>query len=437
MVTASPVLGVIAIAAVVVFIFIGIPIAFSLGLSAIILLIIFTGSPAMTALQSGLTAWSWSSNYSMSMLPLFILMGTVVAQSGLGNWLYDAFYKWMYKIKGGLAIATIWACAAFGTVTGSGLATIASIGTISNPEMKKRGYSATLRMGAISNGSLLAPLIPPSTTAIMYAILVDVSPAKVLMAGLLPGIVLAVMFSIIIYFWVLLKPASAPMGVESFTFRQKISSTGRISPVVLLFLIIIGGMYTGFFSPTEAAGIGTILAIVIAYIWRVLKWNNFKRALTDGVKISGFVLMIILASSLFSRAVAMSHLADLIYSWLNGLGGGNSYVLIVVVTICFLILGCFLDNMAILMLFVPLFYPIVTQAGFNGIWFGVLVMQSMNVAMMTPPLAPCIFVTQALNPDSTMVDVLKGSLPFYIANIGILFVLIWVPGLAMLIPNTM
>jgi C4-dicarboxylate transporter DctM subunit len=280
-------------------------------------------------------------------------------------------------------------------------------------------------------------LIPPSTHAIMYAILVDLSPAKVLMAGLLPGILLAVLFSIIIYVWVWLKPAAAPMGTESFSFMQKISSTGKISPIVLLFLVIIGGMYTGFFSPTEAAGIGAVMAIVIAYIWKVLKWPNFKRALMDGVKISGFVLMIILASSLFSRAVAMSHLADLIYNFMFNLAGGNNTLLIVAVIILFIILGCFLDSMAILMLFVPLFFPIVVHAGFDGIWFGVIVMQAMNVSMMTPPLAPCIFVTQALNPECTMTDVLKGSLPFYIANIGILFLLVWVPIIAMLIPNSM
>ncbi|MFC1916874.1 TRAP transporter large permease [Chloroflexota bacterium] len=436
MIDATPLTGFIELIFLTILAFLSVPIAFSMGIVGIIAALLYWGKIGTGITLAGATAWTNMYSYELCTLPIFIAMGTVIAASGLGRDAYECFYKWLCKVRGGLATITTLTCGLFGSITGSTVSTIAAIGGMANPEMRRYGYDVKLRLGSIATAGCLAALIPPSIWAIVYCVLVEESIGRVFMAILVPGIILTLLYASTIYIWARLKPDIAPLVEENFSFKEKVKSLKGPVPILLIFAIMLWGIYTGIFSPTEAASIGFVLAVVITISYRRLTWQKFKSAMVDTLKINSMIMLIIMAAFLFTYTISISGLGDTIRDQIVGLGAGPILSMFIM-SFVFIVLGCFLDAWAIMVLFIPLFYPTVLSLGFDSVWYGALCVLLIEVAMITPPIAAHIYVAQTLEPDTPTLEVIKGVLPFYGATIILIVLLIVFPQIAMFLPNMM
>ena len=437
MIEVTPLFGLYEILGVLLLAFLGFPIAITLGTVGFISAILYYGGlPALEL--TGATAWMESFSYSLTMIPLFVFMGALIAESGLGKMAFDCIYAWTYKIKGNLAIAATFASAAFGAISGSSAATIATIGGISMPEMRRRNYSESLSTGSIATASILANLIPPSTVAIIFCILTDVSIGKVFIAGIIPGIILAIMYAATIYVWVWLKPSAAPMpgGGETFSWRERFISLRGPVPILVIFIIMIGGIYRGVFSATEAAGIGVVCTVALIAGMKRLNWANFKLALHDAMRVTAMIMFIVMGAFLFTHTVAITKFPGIIIEMVEATGfSGNTVMWLI--TVVFIVFGCFMDLFAIQVLFIPLFFPLIQVAGFDPIWYGTYCVMMTEIALITPPIAGNIYIAQMLLPGSTIGNITKGVIPFYVASLGLVALLIYFPQLALWLPGTM
>ncbi|MFC1916576.1 TRAP transporter large permease [Chloroflexota bacterium] len=436
MIEATPLAGFIEILILTILCVMSVPIAISLGIVGLAAAIIFYGKLDATATMAAVSSWSNSYSYTLTTMPLFILMGTIIAHCELGRDAYDCFYKWLGKIKGGLASVTTLTCGLFGCITGSTASTIAAIGGMANPEMKKHGYSVELRLGSIASAGCLAALIPPSIWAIVYCVLVEESVGRVFMAILVPGVILMVLYIISTAIWTWIKPSIAPVATENFTWKEKFASLKGPVPIVLIFVIMLWGIYTGVFSPTEAASIGFVSAVIFTLAIRRLTWQRFRKAMVDALRINTMIMLIIMGAFLFTYTISLTGLGDYLRDLVVGLGAGPIPSMFIMAFI-FIILGCFLDAWAIMVLFIPLFYPTAIGLGFDSVWYGVLTVLMIEVAMITPPIAGHIYIAQTLEPGTPTMSVIKGVLPFYTADIILLVLLIFFPQIAMWLPNMM
>lgn len=435
MVTATPMWGFIELGALLVLCMLGVPIAGALAIVGVACAWLYYGSMGSVSLV-GLTLWSTAYSYAMSMVPLFVLMGTIIGASGLGRDAYDCFYKWLGRLRGGLAIVATLSSALFGCISGSTPACIATIGGISNPEMKRHGYAVELRLGSIAVAGILANLIPPSILAIFYCMLTETSVAKVFMAGLIPGIILTFFFSLTIYVWTLLRPNAAPKGGEGFSFKEKIISLKGPLPIVVIFIAMIGGIYEGIFSPTEAAGMGVVCAIALTLILRRLTWQSFKIGLFGTVRITGFLMFIIMSAMVFSNTIALTRFPDLVSKQVLGLQVSPLVLMFSIIAVI-IFLGCVLEVFCLMVLFVPLFYPCIVGLGYSPIWYGTLTVMLMEIAAITPPVAGNIWVAQSLEPGIDMWPVVRGVIPFYAATLILLVLMVFFPQIVMWLPNRM
>ncbi len=435
MIDPSPMWGLIEFVALLLLCMASVPIAFSMGIVGVIFAWLYLGGSAAISLAAS-TAWTHVNSYTMSMIPLFVLLGAIVGQCGLGKDAFDCFYKWLCKWKGGLAMASTLSAAAFGAVSGSSNAAVATIGGIAVPETKRYGYSRELRLGSIAVCGTLASLIPPSITAILYCVLTNQSVGKVFMAGLVPGLIMTVLFSIVVYIWVSLRPSIAPVPDVSFSLKEKLSSLKAPLPIFALFLGMIMGIYNGWFSPTEAAGIGVLFVVLLNLAMRRLNWQRFMGSMYEALRITAMLMLIIMGAMLFSATVALTgfpdYVADILLGW-----GLAPIPLIFVIIALFIALGCVLDVIGLLVLFVPLFYPTIVTLGYSPIWYGTMAVVLTEVAMITPPIAVNLYIAQALESDATVMDVSRGVLPFYAAAVVLLVLLVFFPQLATWLPSTM
>jgi tripartite ATP-independent transporter DctM subunit len=433
---ASPLTGLVEILAVIALCFLGVHIAISLGTVGMLSAWLYYGSAYTAFSLVGNTAWEHSNSYMLSMIPLFVLMGVVVAHSQLGADAYDGFYKWLTKLRGGLALVATFTSALFGCVTGSSVATIATIGGISNPEMKKHGYDVKLRLGSIACAGQLGMLIPPSIPAIIYCVLVEESVGKVFIGNIVPGILLTLFFAATIYVWTRLRPEIAPMVDVSFTWKEKFVALKGPVPIAIIFIFLIWGIYAGIFSPTEAGGIGTIACLAMGFILRRLNWHRIKDATRDVIRITAMILLIIMGAFVFTHSLALTG----IHGYIGGLVaaiGGPPIVGMFVIILVFLITGCFMDVFAVQVLFIPLFYPTVLALGFDSVWFGTMTVILIEIALLTPPIAASLYIAQQLDPESTFGDVVRGVLPFYTAALGLVVLMVFFPQIVLWLPNQM
>lgn len=389
----------------------------------------------------GGVSWERLANYTMSMIPLFILMGAWIAEAGVGRDAFDACMRWLTRVKGSLAIVSTVANALFGAVTGSALAAVAAIGGIALPEMKRYNYNAPLRTGAIASGAMLSNLIPPSIAVIIYALFTDVSVGKLFIAGIIPGIILMTLFCIVVYIWVSLRPGIAPMLPPEvrFTWGERFRSLSLITPIALIFLILIGGIYMGWFSPTEAAGIGAVAVLIICLAYRRLSWRRFNDGLLNAIKMSGFILILLMGAFIYTSTIAMTHIAPAIVDLITG--AGLSFVpLAYIVIVIFILAGMFLDTMAMQVLFIPILFPVVVAVPgappMVGVWFGTLCVVLIQLALVTPPLAGTLYLTQMIDGCPTR-DVVWGVTPFYSATLTLLVLLVHFPFLSTWLPSMM
>lgn len=405
----------------------GVPIAFAMAFTGLAGLWIVEG-PAPAMAQAALIPWEHGRDFVFVTVPLFVLMGQLFFHAGLASDLYDGLRKWVGRVPGGMAIASVLACGGFGAVTGSSIATVATMGTIVMPEMRRYNYNARLATGALAASGTLGILIPPSLIFIFYGVMTETSIGALFIAGIVPGIITALMFSSIILTRCLLTPELGPKGPHA-TWAERFSSIGRLGPVAGLFVLIIGGIYAGIFTPTEAAGIGCIGVLATASIRRKLTREGIAAALRSTALISAMIFAIIVGGYLVARFLAVTGVTDFLVEAIIAAEFGRFGLLLLLVVLYF-VLGAMLDVFGMLVLTIPFVFPVVTELGIDPVWFGVFVVIMAELALITPPIGANVFVMRRVAPEVPMEEIFLGVFPFVIGEIGVLILLILFPDIA-------
>ena len=330
------------------------------------------------------------SSYNLTVIPLFVFMGQCAFHSGISTRLFNAAHKFIGHLPGGLAMATIGACAAFAAICGSTSATAATMASVTLPEMKKFNYDPSLATGVVAAGGSLGILIPPSTIFIVYSIMTEQSIGKLFMAGVLPGILLSLLFILTILIWTLINPEVGPRGPKS-TMKEKILSLSGLIETLILFVLVMGGLFVGLFTPTEAAGIGALGTLVIAVLGKNLSWKDFLKTLDDTARITCMIMVIVAGATIFGHFLAVTRIPTDIGTWVGGLPMPSIMVMAIIILV-YIFLGCLMDSLAMVMLTIPVFFPVVTTLGYDPIWFGVIIVLVAEIGVITPPVGINVYV---------------------------------------------
>lgn len=425
-------IGLIAIGAFLFLSFLGLPLGFSFALVGFIGMLLLKGLiPALNLL--GGNPYGQVSSFVLCAVPLFILMGQFAFYSGISRNLFDAAYKVMSRLPGGLALATMGACTAFAACTGSSLASAATMGTISFPEMKRYNYSSQLATGTIAAGGTLGILIPPSTIFIILGIITETNIGALLIAGILPGLLLSGLFILLIFGMCKRNPALGPRG-KAFSWREKLHSLSGVWGMVVLFVIVIGGLYIGVFSPSEAGCIGASGAFILALIKRI-KLSAFLGALRDSAQITCYMLFILIGASIFNTFLGIAGVPSALSNWIINLPI-SPVGIVIAMLLLYIPLGMFLDTLGMILLTVPIFFPVIIQLGFDPIWFGVLICMMAELGMVTPPVAINVFIVQGVT-KVPMVEIFQGVLPFVIMYLVAIGLIVAFPEISLFLPSTM
>lgn len=380
-------------------------------------------------------AFSHVSNYSLTVIPLFILMGNIASVAGFSRGLYEAAFAWVGRLPGGLASASVLGCAAFSAVSGSSVATAVTIGRVALPEMARFNYSSGLATGAVAAGGTLGFLIPPSTGFVIYAILTEQSIGQLFMSGILPGLLLTGLFILTVTLISLRNPEAGPRGAY-VPLNERIAAGMRAAPLIAVIIISIGGIYLGVFTPVEAAGIGAGLVLIMALFTGKLTLRSGAKALADTARTTAMLFLIIVGAAVLNPFLAMTQLPSMLGEAMTSAGLGPYGVLFLVV-IAYLILGMFMDGLAMLVVTIPIFYPIMMSMGFDPIWFGVVAVIMIEMGMITPPVGMNVFVVKGIARDVPMATIFRGVLPFWVAMGFCLLLIVLFPQIALFIPQAM
>ena len=413
----------------------GMPIAFALGITALFFMVLNDGWMAITFLPE--TLFSGLDDFTLASIPMFIIMGAAVASSRAGSDLYEALSRWLYKVPGSLVISNIGACAFFSALTGSSPATCAAIGKMGIPEMRRRGYDADLATGAIAAGGTLGILIPPSVTMILYGIASETSIGALFIAGILPGLLLTSLFIAWALFLSWKRGNTQVFAGQSYTLAQRLELMPKLLPLMLVVVGVIYSLYGGIATPSEAAGVGAALClamvVVIYRMWTVKDlWHIFRDALRE----SGMLLMIIGMSVLFSYAMSSSLVTQSVATAIAEMDV-NRWVMLGAVNVFLLVLGCFLPPAAIILMTTPIILPVITAAGFDPIWFGVMLTINMELGLITPPVGLNLFVINGITPDVKLTTILRGAFPFMMCMVLAIVLLCFFPGIATWLPSVL
>jgi len=412
----------------------GIPIAFSMAAIGFIGLTFIIGTDASLAMI-GQVFFDNGMNYTLSILPLFLLMGNFVVKAGLADELYSAANAWLRHKKGGLAMATIIACGGFSSVCGSSLATTATMAKIALPSMKKYNYPDSLATGVIAAGGTLGILIPPSMILVLYGIITSQDIGQLFLAGLIPGLLGIIGYIIAIKISILLNKKSFQTQTP-LPFVKKVKSLKGVTGIILLFTIVMGGIYTGIFTTTEAAGVGAFGSLIIVMLKKKISIKSFYEILIETVKVTSMLFFLLFGAILFSNFINLAGLPNDLQNFLS-IFNFNIYTLLIGIFIIYLILGMFLESLSMMMLTVPIFYPLVQAMGGNLIWFGILVVVAVEISLITPPIGLNVHVLKTLVKDKvSLKTIFKGVMPFVTIDIIRLFILLLIPGLTLFIPNS-
>ena len=413
---------------------IGIPIGFAMALVGFWGCVFLSGWEAALCYLTTVPI-STVASYTLSVLPLFILMGEFASISGLTEGAFNGLNKWLGRLPGGLAMATVGGCAAFGAVCGSGIAAATTFCTVAYPEMRRYNYDPKLSLGSIAAGGTLAVLIPPSNPLIIYSIFAEESVGKLFMAGFFPGFLLAGLMMLTAYIWVKFVPSMGPTGPK-YTWRQRLAAGRDIWPVLLLAFFILGGIWGGIFSPSEAGGIGAFLAFVIGLSRGQFSIQKIGYALRHTVTTTAMVFTIIIGAMIFNYFVTLCGLPEATSRFMEGLHWPPMGILVTILFIYF-ILGALMDELAMTVLTLPIFLPILRSLGIDLIWFGVLFVIMCQTGMVAPPVGINVFVISGMVRDVPMFTIYRGILPFLIAMLVCLVFVIFFPQIALFLPNTM
>jgi C4-dicarboxylate transporter DctM subunit len=414
--------------------FFGVPLAFALGLIGLVGFSLLMGANAAAAMSAQI-AWDTLTSYSLSVLPLFILMGNLVNHSGLSRNLYDASNAFIGHRRGGLAMATILASGGFAAVCGSSIATAATISTVALPSMRRYGYSPALSTGSIAAGGTLGILIPPSVIMIIYGSMTETSIGHLFIAGIVPGVLAVLLYMAAVRFTTMLDPAAGPAGPR-LAWVDRFRALRDVWMVLLLFLIVIGGIYLGVFTPTEAAGIGAAGAFVAALLRRTLTFAGFVRILFDSARTSAALMAVLVGALIFSNYINITGAPEAVVEWLKSFNFPPLGVMVLIL-IFYLFLGCVFDALAMILLTVPIFFPLVMALGYDPVWFGIIVVVVVELGLITPPIGMNLFVIQSVARDIPMTTIYRGILPFIVVDIIRLAILVLFPWIILFLPQQM
>ncbi len=427
-------IGVIGIVLMIVIFFSRMPIAYVMAIIG------FLGFSYLTSFHAGVKLLSRDiydvySSYGLIVIPLFVLMGQIAFNAGISKRLYDVAYKFVGRISGGLAMATVWACTAFGAVCGSGPGTAATMATVAIPEMKRYGYGDELAAGSVASGGGLGMLMPPSIVLIVYGILTQQSIGKLFIAGIIPALFITGWFVVAIYVYCKIKPEQGPSG-EKFTLKEMLLSLGLLWETLAVFLLVMGGLFAGFFTPTEAGAVGSFSVLLVAMVRRQLTWKGFVKSLYESLRTSCMVLLLVAGSVIFGHFLAVTRIPFEIADWVGGLALPPWAVMAMIILV-YLLGGCFIDALALIMLTIPIFYPVVIQLGYDPIWFGVIIVLVTQMGVITPPVGINVYVVNGIAVDIPLEKIFKGIFPFLFALIVGTGFMVAFPQIIMFLPNVM
>jgi len=411
----------------------GIWVALSMiGVSAIGMLL-FTSRPVGDAMAT--TIWGTSSSWTLTALPLFVWMGEILFRTKLSENLFKGLAPWMSRLPGGLIHVNVVGCALFAAISGSSAATVATVGKMSIPELRKRNYPEKLLLGSLAGSGTLGLLIPPSIILIIYGVTVQESIAKLFIAGIIPGIMIAIFFMLYVIGWSMLNKSSMPKMDETFSFSQKIKQSGQLIPVIVLITAVIGSIYVGIATATEAASLGVVGALILSFFQKSLNKETFKLSLLGATKTSCMIAFILAGSAFLSLAMGFTGLPRNLAIWINEMNL-SPYILIMVLTIFYIILGMFLDGISAVVLTMAIIEPMIRQAGFDMIWFGIFLVIVVEMAQITPPVGFNLFVLQGMA-NKDMGFIAKSAFPLFLLMILAVVVIIIFPEIALWLPQQM
>ena len=415
------------------------PVAFVMALVG------FAGFSLMISPSAGLVLLSRNvyetfASYDLTTIPLFILMGQLGFNSGISKRLYDAGYKFLGSVRGGLAMATVSACTAFGAVCGSSPATAATMATVGLPEMKRFDYDDELATGAVASGGGIGMIMPPSVVLIIYGILTEQSIGQLFVAGIFPALLVTLLFIGAVYIRCRIAPEQGPAG-ESFAWGEKFKALLGLGETLAVFALVVGGIFYGLFTPTEAAAVGAFGVLAIAVARRQITWEGFVKSLVETLQTSCMVLMLITGAVIFGKFLAVTRIPFEIAAWVSGLEMSPALVMGVIVLIYFLG-GCFMDALAFVTLTVPIFFPVVMELGYDPIWFGIIIVMVTEMGVITPPVGINVYVVygvaRAVLPTPVPLEkIFKGITPFLAAVILGVVILMFCPSIILFLPNLM
>jgi tripartite ATP-independent transporter DctM subunit len=408
------------------------PVAVVMGLVGVVgFAAVISTRAALTVLQSDL--FDTFANYGLTVIPLFVFMGQVAFHAGISRRLYNAAYHWLGWMRGGMAMATVGACAAFGAICGSGPATAATMAAVALPEMRRFGYDDGLASGTVAAGGSLGMLIPPSVVFIVYGILTEQSIGKLFIAGVIPGLLCTLLFCGTIYVRCRLNPALGPKAPPT-TWRAKFTSLFGVTEMLLLFALVIGGMYVGWFTPNEGAAIGAAGSVALAAVRGACSFRMLWRAAQETLQTSCMVLSIIAGATMFGHFLAVTQIPMRLATWLGGLPLPAHGVLGLVV-LFYLVAGCFVDALALILLTIPIFHPVMLDLGFDPIWFGVIIVLVTQMGVITPPVGVNVYVVGGMDRSIPLQTVFRGALPFLLALAVATVLITLFPGIATWLPS--
>lgn len=412
----------------------GMPVGFSMALVG------FAGFAYIVSIESALSKLSLVpfttiSSYDYAVIPLFVFMAHMVFSAGLGKDLYNLAFKWLGWLPGGIAIATIAACAMFASISASSIATAVTMGLVALPEMRKYKYDDKLATASVAAAGTMGVLIPPSNGLILYGIIAEQSIGRLFMAGIIPGILEAVFYIILVIILCRLNTRLGPAGPRA-SFKEMMAAFGKVGEVVALFVLVVGGIYFGWFTPTESGAIGAFGAIVIALARRRFSWQRFKEACINTAETAGMIYALLIGAFLFNYFMAISTIPTELARVAGGLPLPPLGIMVFVIII-YIILGCFIDAMAMVLLTVPVFFPLVLGLGFDPIWFGIIAVRMTEIAAITPPVGINVYAIAGVAKDVPMGTIFKGIMPFVIADLCHVTMLLFFPQVALWLPTLM
>ncbi len=413
----------------------GMPIAF------LLMLVGFLGICQLASLGAALpvvaqTLYGVASHYPFTIIPLFIVMGSLAGTAGMTRELYASFDAWFRRLPGGLGVATIAACAGFAAVCGSSVAAAAAMGKVALPEMRRFGYAPRLATGIVAAGGTLSFLIPPSLGFVVYGMLTEQSIGRLFIAGVLPGLLLAVVYAGVVIFWVLIRPELAPAPVERVPMGKKVAALKGIWETGLVFILVVGGIYLGVINPTEAGAVGAFALFLIVLAKRRLDCKAAAAALREAAQVTVMVLFLVAGATVFSTFLALSTIPAAVSHWIAGLEVSR-YAVLGIIVLIYILLGCFLDSVSMMVLTLPVVYPVVVSLGFHPIWFGVTAVLMMEAGLITPPMGLNVYTLAGIATETAPAEIFRGALPFLIAIVLTALLLTVFPGIALYLPRLM